>query len=39
MDLIDYQSPNVEVVEILAEQGFMISPGTNIQGFEDGGTW
>lgn len=40
MDLKNYQSPDVEVVEILAEQGFTVSPaGTNVEGFGDGGTW
>lgn len=39
MEILSYQSPDVEIVEVIAEQGFMASPGTTVEGFQDGGTW
>lgn len=39
MKLQTYQSPQIEIIEVLAEQGFAGSPGTELGGFENGGTW
>lgn len=35
----NYQSPDIEIVDIQVEQGFMASPGSTLEGFQDGGTW
>lgn len=39
MKRFNYQSPEIEIVEVHAEQGFAGSPGTTLEGFGDGGTW
>lgn len=39
MESNSYQSPDIEIIEVLAEQGFAGSPGTTLEGFGDGGTW
>lgn len=39
MEKLNYQSPEVDVIEVVVEQGFTASPGTTVEGFQSGGTW
>ena len=39
-ELLNYESPSVEVIEVEVENGFVATGSTgNTEGLEDGGTW
>jgi len=39
-ELLNYESPSVEIIEVEVENGFVATGSTgNTEGLEDGGTW
>jgi len=39
-ELLNYESPSVEIIEVEVENGFVATGSTgNTEGLDDGGTW